>query len=135
MAFGLRGFTLLELLLVIAIIAIASAGVSLALRDSAQTQLEMEAQKLAAVLDGARAQARASGIAMRWQASDNGYLLNQKATPWQYPGIAAESPTLVLPPEPMMARASVRLWRTEQPERSLWVRSDGLRPFAVETTP
>ena len=37
------GFTLLELLLVVAIIAVASAGVSFALRDSGQTQLEREA--------------------------------------------------------------------------------------------
>ena len=43
-----RGFTLLELLVVVAIIAIASAGVSFALRDSQATQLEREAQRLAA---------------------------------------------------------------------------------------
>ena len=128
-----RGFTLLELLLVITIIAIAAAGVSLALRDSAQTQLEMEAQKLAAVLDGARAQARASGVALRWRTTDNGYTLGEQATAWQHPGIAAESPPLLLPPEPMMARAAVRLWRTAQPERSLWIATDGLRPFTVES--
>ena len=38
-----RGFTLLELMVVVAIMALATAGVSLALRDSSATQLEQEA--------------------------------------------------------------------------------------------
>ena len=41
------GFTLLELLVVVAIIAIATAGVSFAVRDSAGTQLEREAARSA----------------------------------------------------------------------------------------
>ncbi|MBC7917549.1 MAG: prepilin-type N-terminal cleavage/methylation domain-containing protein [Rhodoferax sp.] len=129
-----RGFTLLELLLVVAIIAMATAGVSLALRDSAQSQLEMEAQRLAAVLDSARAQARATGVAVRWKTSNNGYTLDGKASAWQYPGIAAEAPPrgLVLGPEPLMARTSVRLWRIDKPESAVLVATDGLRPFSVE---
>ena len=62
------GFTLLELLVVVAIIAIASAGVSFALRDSADTQLEREAQRLAALLESARAQSRTSGRPVQWRA-------------------------------------------------------------------
>ena len=46
-----KGFTLLELLVVVAIIALATAGVSFALRDSQATQLEREAQRLAALLE------------------------------------------------------------------------------------
>lgn len=45
-----RGFTLLELMVVISIMAIAAAGVSLSLRDSGQAQLEREAERLAALL-------------------------------------------------------------------------------------
>jgi general secretion pathway protein H len=45
-----RGFTLLELLVVVAIMAIATAGVGLAMRDASQSQLEREAQRLAALL-------------------------------------------------------------------------------------
>ena len=56
-----RGFTLLEMLLVVTIVAIASAGVSFALRDSGQTRLETQALRLAALLESARAQSRASG--------------------------------------------------------------------------
>lgn len=45
------GFTLLELLIVIAIMAMATAGVSLAMRDNAQTTLERDAQRLAVLLE------------------------------------------------------------------------------------
>ncbi|HRN65296.1 MAG TPA: prepilin-type N-terminal cleavage/methylation domain-containing protein, partial [Alicycliphilus sp.] len=61
------GFTLLELLVVIAIIALATAGVGLALRDSGATALQREGERLAALLESARAQSRASGAAVRWR--------------------------------------------------------------------
>ena len=60
------GFTLIELLIVVALIAIASAVASLALRDPASTQLEQEAARLSALLEAARAEARASGLPVRW---------------------------------------------------------------------
>ena len=41
-----RGFTLLELLVVLSIVALATAGAGLAMRDSGQTQLEREAARL-----------------------------------------------------------------------------------------
>src|SRR5438309_6026590 len=68
-----RGFTLIELLVVVAIVAIASVGVSFALRDSQSTQLEREAQRLAALLESARAQSRATGVPVRWRATDGGF--------------------------------------------------------------
>src|SRR6478735_8957943 len=68
-----RGFTLIELLVVIAIIAIATAGVGFAMRDSQATQLEREAQRLAALLESARAQSRSSGAPVRWYVTDQGF--------------------------------------------------------------
>ncbi len=56
------GFTLIELLVVITLIAIASSVVTLAMRDPAATRLEQEAARLAALLESARAEARASGL-------------------------------------------------------------------------
>jgi general secretion pathway protein H len=70
-----HGLTLLELLVVLAIIGLSVAGVSLSLRDSSQTQLEREAQRLIAVLEAARAQSRTSGIALIWQTTPEGFVI------------------------------------------------------------
>ncbi len=70
-----QGLTLLELLVVLAIIGLAMAGVSLSLRDSSQTQIEREAQRLVAVLETARAQSRTSGVALVWQATPEGFAI------------------------------------------------------------
>jgi len=70
-----RGLTLLELLVVLAIIGFAMAGVSLSLRDSRQTQLEREAQRLMAVLEAARAQSRTSGVALIWETTPEGFVI------------------------------------------------------------
>ncbi len=60
------GFTLLELLIVISIIALASAVASLALRDPDATRLAREGQRLATLLEAGRAQSRALGLPVRW---------------------------------------------------------------------
>ncbi|MDP3653074.1 MAG: prepilin-type N-terminal cleavage/methylation domain-containing protein [Rhodoferax sp.] len=127
------GFTLLELLLVIAIVATASVGVTLAMRDSGQAQLETEAQALAAVLESARAQSRASGLPVRWRATAAGFAIDDKQQGWTSSGIAASSEQpLLLGPEPIIAPQSVRLWLIEQPSKSVRVTTDGVRPFAVQ---
>ena len=89
-----RGFTLIELLIVISIMALASAGVSMALRDNSQTQLEREAQRLAALLDTARARSRASGVAVQWVSTPQGFTftgLPEGSMPqqWLSPGTQA----------------------------------------------
>ena len=76
-----QGLTLLELLVVLAIIGFAMAGVSLSLRDSSQTQLEREAQRLVAVLEAARAQSRTSGIALIWQPTPEGFVIRPALAP------------------------------------------------------
>jgi general secretion pathway protein H len=75
-----RGFTLLELLVVVAIMAIATAGVGLALRDSSRTMLEREAQRLMALLESARAQSRMSANPIRWRTTDKGFFFDGAAT-------------------------------------------------------
>jgi general secretion pathway protein H len=76
-----QGLTLLELLVVLAIIGFAMAGVSLSLRDSSQTQLEREAQRLVAVLEAARAQSRTSGVPLIWQATPEGFVIRPALSP------------------------------------------------------
>ena len=64
---GTRGFSLVELLVVLLVIAMASGLVGLALRDGASNRLDREAQRLAALLEAGRAEARASGVAVRFE--------------------------------------------------------------------
>ena len=137
-----RGFTLLELLVVVSIMALATAGAALALRDSDQTQLERDAERLAALLESARAQSRATGVQVRWQTTPNGFrfdglpLTSTLPTQWLNPATVVRGPgTLVLGPEPLIGPQQVTLIQTTHPERALRVATDGLRPFAVQAAP
>ncbi|MGO4394548.1 prepilin-type N-terminal cleavage/methylation domain-containing protein [Variovorax sp. M-6] len=141
------GFTLLELLVVIAIIALATAGVGLSLRDSGQASLDREAERLAALLESARAQSRASGIAVRWRLtpdgpgnfSFDGLPPGSLPAHWLADGITAQpisadgraAGALQLGPDPIIAAQQVVLSTDGPPNRSLRIGTDGLRPFAV----
>jgi general secretion pathway protein H len=131
------GFTLLELLVVVAIIAVATAGVSFALRDSNATQLEREAQRLAALLESARAQSRSSGVPVRWYPVVGGFRFEgvaENALPDRWLDESTQtngSPVLLLGPEPIIGRQEVVLVSPEVSGRSLRVATDGLRPFSV----
>jgi len=137
----IRGFTLLELLVVVSIMALAVAGVGLALRDSGQAVLEREGERLAALLEAGRAQSRARGVAVRWQATPSGFrfegLVPQTLpTQWLDPGTQVRGPALlVLGPEPLIGPQQVVLAHANHPERSVRVATDGLRPFALEAAP
>ncbi len=143
------GFTLLELLVVVAIIAMVSAGVSFAVRDSSQTQLQREGQRLAALLEAGRAQSRATGVPIVWHTTRDGFVFDgatAQSLPEHWLGagvqvISASSviggqATLTLGPEPIIAPQDVVLGLAGQPQ-SLRIATDGLRPFSVqpENTP
>ena len=131
------GFTLIELLVVVAIIAMASAGVSLALRDSADTQLEREAQRLAALLESARAQSRTNGRPVQWRAVAEGFRFDGLASDalpqrWLEPTTQVRGAgLLLLGPEPIIGRQQIVLGSSALPGRGLRIATDGLRPFAV----
>ena len=139
---GDAGFTLLELLVVVAIIAVATAGVSLSLRDNSQTALEREAQRLAVLFESARAQSRASGTAVIWRPTADGFRFEGLApgalpTRWLEAGTHAGTNAAVqLGPEPIIGVQAVDLiagGQSEgQPARVLRIATDGLRPFAVQ---
>ena len=133
------GFSLLELLLVVAIIAVASAGVSFALRDSGQTQLEREALRLAALLESGRSRSLASGVPVRWRSTVSGFVFDGLPAgtlpeAWLAKDIATQgAASLLLGPEPIIGPQSVRLVSTSQPGRSVSVATDGVRPFSVQS--
>lgn len=137
-AWGGRGVTLLELLVVVSIIAMAAAGVAMALPDSGQAQLEREAQRLASLLESARSQSRLTGAVVRWQATPSGFRfegVQPDSLPSTWLDAATRAPvgaSLVLGPEPILAPQGVTL-RGSQPSAPGWrVASDGLRPFQVQ---
>jgi len=142
-----RGFTLLELIVVIAIIAIATASVSFAMRDSSAARLDREADRLAALLESARAQSRASGVAVRWRLVEGGGFVFEGLPPdalphgWTASGFSAQ-PTLAngapiaavqLGPDPIIAAQQILLQTEGPPPRALRIATDGLRPFTVST--
>ncbi len=133
------GFTLLELLVVISIIAIASAGVAFAIRDSAQTALEREGERLAALLETGRALSRTSGQALHWRDTPKGFRFegaNSGKLPqnWLSPHTSVQWDALVNPrvltlgPEPIIDPQTVTLVHEG---RTLRVGTDGLHPFAI----
>lgn len=137
-----RGFTLIELLIVISLVAIASAVASLALRDPSSTQLEREATRLAALLEAARAEARASGLQVLWVPTrgpngETGFRfvgLPAASTPpehWLDSGVEAEvlgARAAVLGPEPVIGAQRIVLRLDDQ---RLVLTTDGLGPFVL----
>jgi general secretion pathway protein H len=137
------GFTLLELLVVIALIAVATAGVSLSLRDSADSALQRDAQRLAALLETGRAQARASSLAVVWRAQAQGTGQSFVFEGLPPPGLpqnwltdstrVSSGSSLTLGPEPLIGPQGVALSSLQAPGQTLWVITDGLRPFQVQS--
>ncbi|MCU0967496.1 MAG: type II secretion system protein GspH [Rubrivivax sp.] len=130
---------MVELLVVVAIVAIAAAAVAFSLRDPAAVRLEQEAERLAQRLEGARAEARASGLEVAWQPGTDGAAPRfvglppglDGAAPWQHEGVAAQvvgaaavilGPDALLPPQRIVLRLG---------DRRAAVATDGLEPFAV----
>ena len=135
-----QGLTLLELLVVLAIIGFASAGIALSLRDGQHTQLDNEAQRLMAHLEAARVSSRTSGITLTWRSTAEGYAIMRPANkpfrtePWLYPTtvVTASTNPVVLGPEPILSPVTLTLSQASpNPPATQIVRigTDGLRPF------
>lgn len=161
-----QGFTLLELLVVVALIAVATAGVSFSVRDSADNALERDAQRLAMLLETGRAQARASGLPVVWRTQNSTPNSSPNSSPnttrnngqnngqdpaqsfvfdgLPAPGLpgqwlsastrATSNSAVTLGPEPLIEPQAVALWALQSPGKTLWVVTDGLRPFKVQST-
>jgi general secretion pathway protein H len=136
----MAGFTLLELMVVVLIVAVASGMISLSLRDRSQSKLETEGARLAALLETARTQSRIIGTDVRWEPVAGGGFeftgLPPKAAKdlpraWLETDTKATivgAPQLKLGPEPLLPAQRVVL---HLGDRDLAVGTDGLAPFQI----
>ncbi len=136
------GFTLIEVVVVLTIVAISAGLITLALRDGREATLEREALRLATLLESARVEARASGVPASWVLTPDGSdapfrfvgqpSLERLPRHWLDARVRARivgAGGVVLGPEPILPDQRVRL---QLEDRVIDVHSDGLLPFAVE---
>jgi len=139
------GFSLVELLVVLLLIALVSGLAGLALRDGGQAALEREALRLSALLEAGRAEARASGVPVRFELTTPGSVpafrfigLPPESLPaghWLNPELRARiegASALRLGPEPLIGAQRILLTLGE---RELLLATDGLAPFSVQEVP
>lgn len=135
--------------MVLALMGIVVGVMTLSLRDPAAAQLEREADRLAALLEAARAEAQGAGLAVRWEpvpplpgqgAAGRQFrfvglpaslalpdrFLDERVRAW-IPGASA----LRLGPEPLIGAQRVTL---SLDNRQITLATDGLQPFAVVST-
>jgi len=134
-----RGLTLLEMLVVLTIVTVATAGIAWVVHDSDHDRLEQQAVRLQAQLEVARVLARATASVVRLRWLPDGYVFEglpendialQRPQRWMDGRITArESPAVVLGPEPMGAP-----WRIELSlgAARLALASDGWSPVVIE---
>ena len=130
-------------MVVVLIIAVASAAVTLSLRDRSQSKLEEEGARLSALLETARTQSRIVGTEVRWQPLATGgfqftglpaLAARQLPSRWLDADTTASivgQPQLRLGPEPLLPAQRVVL---HLGERELAVGTDGLSPFEIDTS-
>lgn len=117
-----RGFTLLELLVVIVILGIAAGMVSLSAVPSEERLLATETDRLAALLRLAQNEAKVSGRPLTWVADTEGYRFVSsdngrrnrpddplRARAWPFPVIRIDAPVLVIGAEPLLPPAEIRI--------------------------
>jgi len=135
------GFSLLELMVVVMLVALATALTTLSMRDASQNKLEEEGARLSALLETARTQSRIIGTEVRWAPVTDGTSFQflglparaaaELPTKWLDESTRAEivgEPQLLLGPEPLLPaqRVVLRLSNHE-----IAVGTDGLSPFAI----
>ena len=85
------GFTLIEVLIVVAVIAVASAVLVLAVSPSDATRARNEARRLAALLELALAEARAGGQSIAWAPVAEGYTFYRRGEDGEWREFEADS--------------------------------------------
>jgi general secretion pathway protein H len=127
-------------MVVVVLVALATAITSLSLRDSSQNKLEEEGARLAALLETARTQSRVIGTDVRWVPGDDGTFQfvglpasAQRELPTRFLDDATRAeivgqPQVLLGPEPLLPPQRVVL---HLGDHEIAVATDGLTPFAI----
>jgi general secretion pathway protein H len=147
---ALRGFTLIELVIVLAIVAVSAALVSLAIRDGYEARLEEEGERLIALLEMARAEARVQGTPVLWLPRREDGSEPDAQIQFRFVGLSERQPMptrwldaatraqvigahgVVLGPEAILPPQRIVL---QLADKRLELASDGLAPFAAVATP
>ena len=140
------GFTLLELLIVVALVAVTAGLITLSLRDGDEARLAEEAERLSALLEMARAEARVAGVPVHWVPRQDDSADPDTAVQFRFVGLSSLQPlptrwldsttraqvvgaaTVLLGPEAILPPQRIVLRLADQ---QLELASDGLGPFAV----
>ncbi len=130
-------------MVVVLIVAVATAIVSLSIRDSSQSKLEEEGARLSALLESARTQSRVIGTDVRWaplkDTSGFQFIGLPPLASQQLPSHWLDSDThadivgsdqIQLGPEPLLPAQRIVL---HLGDKQLAVGTDGLSPFQVVT--
>jgi general secretion pathway protein H len=132
----MRGFTLIEILVVIAILGVAAAAVALSVSTSDARLLQEETARLGALFRIAQNEARISGRALVWEADREGYRFRPLPLPsdsaeaarewsdeilrprrWPFPVRAVEGSPIVFGREPLLEPAQLRIHTAEREAR------------------
>jgi general secretion pathway protein H len=133
----------LELMVVVALLAVAVGLATLSLRDPDSSKLDEESARLSALLEGARARSRAGGLDVRWvpRSDRSGFDFLGLSAGMSFPdawldertrAVVVGATALQLGPEPIIGAQKVLL-RLGQAQ--LMLATDGMGPFAPVPVP
>ncbi|WP_181265453.1 type II secretion system minor pseudopilin GspH [Pseudomonas aeruginosa] len=104
------GFTLIELMVVLVIVGIATAAISLSARPDPTGLLRQDAARLARLLEIAQGEARVRGTPILWQPSAKGYRFSPQAYRGKTDAFAADTELRARDWQAAPLRVSVREW-------------------------
>ena len=127
----MRGFTLIEILVVIAIVGVAAAAVAMSISTSDARSLQEETARLGALFRIAQNEARVSGRTLVWEADREGYRFRPldaeaardwndeilRARRWPFPVRAVEGGPILFGREPLLELAQLRIATAEREVR------------------
>ncbi len=136
------GHTLIELVVVLAIIGIAAGAVSLSMSSIDGRRVDNEVDRLGALFRLAQDEARATGRTITWQADTGGYRFtaNGRDRPdaaddplrpraWPFEVVSIDAPVLRFGLEPLLEPAQIRI---DTPSRHLRLALDALGSLSIQ---